>query len=93
LSDYRLLLGHHDERSILPDLPPKRCGAAEKAVPLTLVQFHVEDAFSDTVALSLGNGGEDREHQLRYPVAGNVATEVDLRWTPIVRQPEPFSKV
>jgi hypothetical protein len=35
------------------------------------------DALADAVALRFGEGGCDRQEQLGYPVAGDVAAEIE----------------
>jgi hypothetical protein len=45
--------------------------------PRLLISLHLSDTFANAVAFGLGEGGGDREEQLRQPVAGNVAAQVE----------------
>ena len=51
--------------------------ATQVAPASLLIGLHLPDAFSDAIALSLRKGSGDRQEQLGYAVAGDVAAEID----------------
>ena len=51
--------------------------AAEVSAAGLLVGLGLSDALTDAVALCLGEGGGDRQEELRQAVAGNVAAQIE----------------
>src|SRR4029077_14901523 len=75
--DCRLLFRDLDEPTILIDAPAEGDYPAEVPSTRTLIRLHVPHALADSVSLGFGDGGQNREDELRYAVAGNVPAEVD----------------
>src|SRR3954451_9841150 len=65
-----------DQRPILEPVA-KGHSAAQEPTAVSLIPLHLRDPLPGPVALRLGHGGEDREHQLGDAVAGHVSPEVD----------------
>ena len=76
-ADRLLLALVGDELAGLADAVAERRGPAEVAPASLLVGLHLPDPLADAVALGLGEGGGDRQEQLRQAVARNVAAKVE----------------
>ena len=55
----------------------ERHDAAEITAPRFLVSLDLSDPFADAVALSFGESRRDGQEQLREPIAGNIAAEIE----------------
>src|SRR5579885_687217 len=74
--DRRLLVGVRDKLAV-DHVPPVGTLAAAVSATLFHVLLHLADALADAVPLVLGDGGEDREHELADAVVRHVAAEID----------------
>ncbi len=66
-----------DKLAVVAAPEPERNLSAQIPPAGLLIGLHLPDAFPDAVALGLGEGGRDCQEQLRYPVAGDVAAEIE----------------
>ena len=66
-----------DEFAAIAASEPEGDFPAEISAARLLIRLHLANAFADAVALSLSEGGGDRQEQLGQAIAGDVPAEVE----------------